>query len=895
MATGSIDIEASPTRNATVATVEIDGSVKQYAHCVAVEDGGGIEPGKALIHFYPETSQTAPITLEDFGESFRPDTRVRIFTDKALLFDGQLVKRRDINSSQVIQWEAWDARWLLNRIWLTGALVWDDDAEEVKFLDRYTPRTNPNEAYNCIGVSINGGTYPVFTQTAEFLKTYNSPVETFRTRLRRGELTAWTPRRFLMYLQLLSNISRGEVPGTDHEYWRSIKNSVRIKWLSSSLNMIGSDGTQSFDPLDRKMPDVDFRGMNMLGAIDRTLKVSGTHKLRMDGKYVEFYPVFVSALRRTNDFDMDIRMEKGGSATDVFTAYDFRLEEDASQVTHAALVKGANVKAESSFSSTAGTVKPGWTAAQQAAFVAGIRGNGTNAQYPSAQGNETDTSTFVTADGTNSRPTISANSKEAIDHLRLFFPKVFTNFIIDTQAAAAAGIMDGANNEYTDTDKYPYLQKHGRPVGPHQLQYFLGDVNGNSNQRLPSNYPIRVQVNSSGSDYYDAPFNIGVRMDGDGSFWLDGIAEQADGEYYCIYEGNLIGSAASISLRDYKINCAIAYDHRVTGYSESTRARNQLDEESQRDMEGPPMVFIDSPGGYREEHQINSKPTEHDSLLNDGSHVTTPITRILPPGSEADHAEFAAARAKARNEWVKRRSSWKLIGIRPEYRAGMWINKINFTDGTEYRLDAALENVTYDFLNQETILGGLVSEIGDGQRDGGTGGGFSDLAGGEGELAESTAERRGRRARTPRSRTERAGRTKRQQTERKRQPRGSRLKGSDRIPDAPGVNISSGQAAKTAKKKGTTPTPAPTPSPVVNGTETPIASEVGIKPPTPPVGDVPFPQNVEGVPTDFIPLLEDGAPNIPEASSGGSGGLSASDAERKRALKRATRKLLGGK
>jgi hypothetical protein len=129
---------------------------------------------------------------------------------------------------------------------------------------------------------------------------------------------------------------------------------------------------------------------------------------------------------------------------------------------------------------------------------------------------------------------------------------------------------------------------------------------------------------------------------------------------------------------------------------------------------------VDSPEGYIEHHQVDSHPAANEQYYTGADTLTDygsgGITRLCPPGSERTNAEYAATRRLASARHPKRTSSWKMVGIRPEYRAGDWIGKIDFVDADssdqEYELDAPLTVVRWDFMAQVTDLGGLLAEYG---------------------------------------------------------------------------------------------------------------------------------------------------------------------------------------
>jgi hypothetical protein len=62
---------------------------------------------------------------------------------------------------------------------------------------------------------------------------------------------------------------------------------------------------------------------------------------------------------------------------------------------------------------------------------------------------------------------------------------------------------------------------------------------------------------------------------------------------------------------------------------------------------------------------------------------------------------------------IKRNGTWVLPGIR-DYSAGDWVDNIELIGDPStqpyYPIFAAIQSVTWDFSNQETIIGGLINE-----------------------------------------------------------------------------------------------------------------------------------------------------------------------------------------
>ncbi len=141
-----------------------------------------------------------------------------------------------------------------------------------------------------------------------------------------------------------------------------------------------------------------------------------------------------------------------------------------------------------------------------------------------------------------------------------------------------------------------------------------------------------------------------------------------------------------------------------------------LSDDYRNQLGGPPMVYVDSPDAYHEGHQVNSVPTDFTKFYGgvDGEQLLdVPLRRLLPPGSEQPAAQFAAERKLFSMQNPERNSVWRIIGIRPEFQEGMWINQVRNInsdfDELNTDIDAPLNSVLFDFMAQETALNGVMN------------------------------------------------------------------------------------------------------------------------------------------------------------------------------------------
>jgi hypothetical protein len=713
-------------KNSDAPLVYMDGELQPLMTCTIIEDVTGIAPSRALLRLGATgVSATGPITLNRYVWPWGPGTQVVVTLDAGnVLFRGMLVRRRDRGQKDDIIWEAACDKWLLAQIPVYGCLVRDPASGDVKFVNGYTPRMNPKGYWNCVPGLVAGKLVPVFSDKADIGVVYQSPVATFEDELVNGKRTAWTPRRALLYWQTIANLGPGDVPGVASDTWRSIKNSTRLKFLEAALNLISRDATDTFDPLDRKMPDTEFRGMKLLAAIQRTLDVAGTHGFKLEygdeESYVTFYPRGVNGATTQVEQTLDLHLTRGGNADDLNTVYDFDLDEDTSEVAESVLVHGARIHTEAPVDTVALTLRWAATDAELTSYLQIIDGQDSGgiryAYYPSKQGS---TENNTLADGTTVngivKPLAYARSAEAVDLANQCFPHVINAFMLNSVQLRTDGFMEGVASEYADLDTYPVIGTDSRQILPEQLQYYVTQT-----ERLLARYPVRVQLKNTNGDWHDV--DARVRADDRGFIWVEGLP--LDGSETSLFDGALINhqTAAPLTIvrKGVRLNVAFPLDHRVTGYAKIDAGTSCFDEKLFIELGGPPLAYIDSPEAYREEHQVESEPTpflehiaETDISNATQSTVSGALLRYLPPGSEKTHAEHAAQRKLFATRWVPKKSCWSLVGIRPDFKTGQWIAKVSVhggsTDDRDFDINAPVESVVHDFRNQTTIVGGLIS------------------------------------------------------------------------------------------------------------------------------------------------------------------------------------------
>jgi len=737
---GTYDNLSSLEAQAVQPTVVIDGSLYDYCTALSIEDNTGIVPSKCFVRIGGNAFEVSGnITLNAYSWPFRTGSRVQINNGYEPLFLGALRKRRDLGQPNSIVWECWDDRHLLSKIPVRGCLVYDPVDNVVKFISKFINRVNPKGLNNCVGATIPGitGVVPVFTELAETGQGWDD--SDTDTTLTVGKVSSWTPSKYLKYLCALANLPAGALAGINADTWRSLAVSQRLSWDYATCNFPSNPN------MDKKLPDHTFQAETMLKALGQALEMSATYGLCVvypgGGKSaINFYPLdnapYSSSGSPANN--PSITLIRGGdiaSGGDIRTAYDFELDEDGSDICESALVDGNPVVVEAEFvddQSGTATLKKSWTTDDQTAFAFMINGgtgapvtdgSRTYAKYytrqPDTAANEkwTDMPSAL-CDGTGVNPYALINSDGARNIARALIPRVWRAYEIDTPHSAT--ILAGVAGKFANLTTYPILNMP-RPTLPEQVQYYIDQ----SGRKTRIQFPIRIQVAYTGSlippnAYHDVTANSGVRIDSTGLIWLDGLTDDVGSQQDLIYTGSLTSGPDSVTANNVKINIACELDIRKAQLI--NQSAGQIDPLESTDLGGGPMLYIDSPEGYHEDHQVGSNPS---AILNipsasTGYPTSVPLTRILRDDT-ARQITHATRRVKDK-KFIKRTSTWAMIGIRPDFRAGMYIEKIQVTGqggDTDYIIQAPINSVVYDFMAQVTHVGGLVSATaGTGARSG---------------------------------------------------------------------------------------------------------------------------------------------------------------------------------
>lgn len=766
----SLQLPVSTEFPSSAPVVIIDGTVIDYVSCISIEDNFGLLPSKCIIRVGSNGIDfTGPITLNALKFPFGPGSRIVIIDqNQNTLFVGQLLKRHDQGSANNVVFTAIDDRVFLKSIYMRGCLVYDNTApglSKVKYIRRFIPQMNPGGYWNCVGATFNfqGSQVilPVFSPRAVIGSVYQSPEQAFPLDLVDGELTGWTPRRTLLYQCLLCNLdSSMGIQGITSEEWRSFSRSDRISWgFDSVKNLKGTDVAGVVDPLDRKMPDFSFRGQTIAKAINTTLDIAGTHDVQITYNPVDqesltcisnigFQPISFSAAAGTGVQSIQPPLVRGGDLNTSHSVYDFDVSDDYSDVAEQCIVEGAPIMVESAISNWLSpdacfALKPAWTNGtinalddQELCFLEVINGGNlfiphTPLQFvrypPNQNTSNPSTPGWLTADGLDGRPLIYARTPAAVEFAWSMYPYVFKGYTFDSAAATTAGLFDGLlpNSDYSNRSIYPVLNNN-RPVSKEQLQFFINNPNqpgNNIDNWLPEHYSIYMQIVQPASgaipEQVTSFTSPRIRITGQNILIFEGQDFNINNKLSCLYTGSMLVDLSNVKPKNFTVNIAFPMDNRVYASKPINPNDSWLSVDYRNQLGGPPLLYVDSPDAFHEKIQINSTPGPYSQFFGgiDGLQLlTTPLTRYLPPGSEQPSALFAAERALFRNSNPTRSSNWRICGIRPEYRAGMWVQDIMMIHNEEdpivdpdFVMNAPLSSVLYDFMAQETVLNGVLN------------------------------------------------------------------------------------------------------------------------------------------------------------------------------------------
>jgi hypothetical protein len=786
---------ATPKNERSLITpvVKINGNTVADLHCLTIEDSVGMTPSRAMILQTYGQDVTGPNCLVPQGsQPYKYGMRVEVWYKDSLaadptalvkpIFCGWLLRRSDQCSNDKTIWQALDDRVLMQWIAVRGALVWDDIDKKVRYSPRHLTSFNPNGFWNCTGYAdadyTATGLVPIFTSNAKQVLAYETPVAEYDWKtLTAGDYNPWTPRRALQYLRYWAYYGNksSDFPASLVKHTQTFLSGSAtspLNWTMTSINNMAGQtpDTSDTDPLDRKMQSLSVQGGSLLQGIQRILDVAGTHSLRTtamtsaDGagyegrSKVEFMMTGYNAA--IGGGGNAIVVQRGGSAGnhidgEVPDAYDFRFDEDASQLCESVLVEGDVTRAEASVdfygpnanalidysADTDSDIIPAWERAQEAAFLKCIHGgdaNATSDTYAMRAKVNGDPTSLELCNGANGTPVIWARSREAVEAAREGFPWVYRAWRLNSRSnfmQATLGYPEAVGNA-TEAEAIGGM-KTLRPILGEQLQFMLRNLGGGTDVKnwMIQRLPIRVRLADptiANDAWIEVPKDIGAKVDGEGIIWLDSLGESANNSRDCIFNGDLISEddykESRIYLRKAKMNLAFPADFRVKGLKVATPrtdiAYNIRNAFLSANGATPDWLglsrYQDEGASYKWGYQSQSSPAlspKYFGGANGLEELAAPLERDVPPGPETIHAEYSAQRTLARFANPHRQASFAMIGVRVDWKAGRRVNYILFKSpagGVTYNLNGCIMSATHDFLKQQTDLGGLLDEYGAG-------------------------------------------------------------------------------------------------------------------------------------------------------------------------------------
>lgn len=688
--------------------VKVYGSIIPRSYGQRIWQTSGIQPSKATIWLGgADDDSTGPVTLNRRAYGINRLDPVTITDGNKTLFSGLMMSRQDQGDSNTVMWEAWDWRWLLQGIPVTGCFMYDEVRDAVYYNRRASCHMNPGGRWNCI---INSG-IPVFTHIAtEHIESGDLGEVLYDTTDVEGKVCPWTPARALKYLAWCANLGADEVSNTSVPAWRSLRDSSYLLFRMDSTNIAGVDASYY-----AVLPDTSLEAKSMAGAIDTLIKLAGVIDLRVayngDIATMQFFATKLSNNQREQVGASCFYLQRGGTALDACTAYDFDLHESSARQFGAVAINGAPVRIETSLTydpddvanstlsdASSESERWAWSKIVNGVYVSGRRYAYKPASIPADGDWGSDAGsniTWVKMDGTGGNPVIYANTEAAMRMARSFLPKPWRTVKINVANLKANDIHLGVDNAFNGEN---FLETP-RPVLLEQLQRMVTEYA--ASKTLKARCPVTILL-----DDKPALANDGLTVLDDGTILLPGLTEEAGAAADSMYNGTIRGPG-TVTLKKITINVAFPHDFRTVGYA--SRAGFEL---VAGEIGGPPLMMQDAGDSYPIEHQVNSIPLPHLQTVPATTGTGTdavPLTRVLR--DEQSRAHQAAQRLLADKGEPEISSQWSLIGIRTDYEVGTWIDRVmvyGATDDSDFPINAPLKSVLYDFENQVTVCGGVL-------------------------------------------------------------------------------------------------------------------------------------------------------------------------------------------
>lgn len=714
---GTFESEALLDYDALRPQIYINGELIDYCYVRQIMDSSGFDVSRATIQlgsYYEDTTEQITLNAKsDWGE-LKPGARVEIKNGSNHLFLGHLGVRRDIGKENAIIWECVGDGILLQGIPIFGSFQYDKHTDTVSHCPRFPAIFNADGKRNCYLKKINDIVYPFFLPKSFDSVSFNE--SDYDTTDEDGSIVFWTGERILQYLHYVANV---DLDGTESETlyhatrMRSILNSNRIAWNIDTCKFTNVE-------MHKKFPTYSAQGKSLRQVLNEIGKLLGILSYRYD--YIDGISWLVPfvTLRETGEENVgiEIPLQRSGDLLSSNGVFDFEVKSNFADCFGSVLVESSPILCEVSFeydpavSEQNNSLLPADTSDERIGFENIVMGDGTWAYYPNKIPNPINDETWnadvtwTICDGTGTSPKITAKSKDAIAFARRMLGKYRCAFKINSDWVYATNLHKGIGGEYP----LATMLKIPRDVALEQLQHVLS---WDSTSVIRQQYPIRVSLKYN-DGWKSAIAEDGLAIGSDGYLYLNGLTNDYGDDL--VYEGSMQVGIRDLVDRGVRINCVIPInDLRV--YGEHSNPYFDFDESFLSDLgnAGGPLMYVDLGKTYVHEMQQNSNPAGAASFPKVDAPTgfdTAPLSRTLRDdrGRITGYAQTIMQRFNK----PKVDSSWKIMGIRPELRAGMYYSKIKMINGVDgekdFLLESFPESVLYNFIDQTTSFNSSLNE-----------------------------------------------------------------------------------------------------------------------------------------------------------------------------------------
>jgi hypothetical protein len=694
-----------------------NGNALDYAQVLKVTERAAPHPSTAeiMIRNVDSDDQDAnDITLQSPDGALSPQsipggTRMRIENDGDTLFIGEVLRRDEMGAAGAVKLTLHNDQALLARLPVYGCLCWDPDdtTPGPKFIPRLPIRFNPFGFGNCREQNVAGCSWPIpfFTsiayQKADMDAVAGSGTQTF-----------WTPLRVLRHLWYRLTFYDWEPGSPPHPYAHIPRiDPAKIFWPADSIADLS-------EQMAKKLPDLNKRSWSLSKLLTTLCEISGIYgwaTIPYDDtlSQIVFFPRIPPGGTTDEPTEaapggITLDLQRDGVPADLSTMHDFHLTDDYEETLTQICAEGAPIEIECELmmgneNPDDDTLEKAWSPTEESVFIAMIVGDNTYAKNVSMR----------VLDGSgDDKLCILAKSTAAIAMAQAAYPTVFRALRIKSGTPFDT-IMEGYNELLKDFASH--LLKGYRPLaGDDQVQrVYDGDT------ATDIVYQVKIQVSDVPIDetpytYHTVNANPGLRMTPDGLIWLDGLGTAIDGtdtSTDCIYYGSFQVDPYQVLCKRLKINGVILHDARIMSSKglyddlDPNRIAREIDASWMSKGLGPAghavAADVDKADGFRWQHQVNSSPMDADTINGVGK----PFNREYRT-DQADIDAFAERTLKQKAR-IARAARYSLIGIRPDLRAGTWIESVNLLGAATglRRVRAAVIEVSWQYDGrQETSI-----------------------------------------------------------------------------------------------------------------------------------------------------------------------------------------------